>query len=90
LTHAGHQRYRPILMTAATTVVGLIPMAFGDASLVGIPYKALGRVVIGGLITSSVMTLLWVPLLYTLVDDMRAWGRRLLNYALGRKEETVA
>ena len=90
LTHAGRQRYRPILMTAATTVVGLIPMAFGDASLVGIPYKALGRVVIGGLITSSVMTLLWVPLLYTMVDDMRAWGRRLVRYALGKKKESVA
>ena len=86
LVSAGSQRFRPILMTAATTIVGLIPMAVGDASLAGIPYKALGRVVIGGLITSSIMTLLWVPLLYAMVDDARSWGSRVWNYMLGRKE----
>ena len=88
LLSAGSQRFRPILMTAGTTIVGLIPMAVGDASLAGIPYKALGRVVIGGLVTSSVMTLLWVPLLYTMVDDFRAWLKRIWGYALGRKETT--
>jgi len=86
LLSAGSQRFRPILMTAATTIVGLIPMAVGDASLAGIPYKALGRVVIGGLITSSVMTLLLVPLLYSMVDDLRGWGARVWTYAMGRKE----
>ncbi len=90
LVTAGQQRYRPILMTAATTIVGLIPMAVGDAGLAGIPYKALGRVVIGGLITSSIMTLLWVPLLYTLVDDLRGWAGRLVAFAVrgGAREET--
>ena len=86
LVSAGSQRFRPILMTAATTIVGLIPMAVGDASLAGIPYKALGRVVIGGLITSSLMTLLWVPLLYAMVDDARTWWSRVWKYMLGRKE----
>jgi len=86
LVSAGSQRFRPILMTAATTIVGLIPMAVGDASLAGIPYKALGRVVIGGLITSSIMTLLWVPLLYAMVDDARTWGSRVWTYMMGRKE----
>ena len=86
LLTAGRQRFRPILMTAATTIVGLIPMAVGDAGMAGIPYKALGRVVIGGLITSSVMTLLWVPLLYTFVDDLREWSTRIKVYAFGRKE----
>ena len=88
LLSAGSQRFRPILMTAATTIVGLIPMAVGDASLAGIPYKALGRVVIGGLITSSIMTLLLVPLLYSMVDDLRSWGSRVWTYAMGRKEAT--
>lgn len=88
LLHAGQQRFRPILMTAATTIVGLIPMAVGNASLAGIPYKALGRVVIGGLITSSLMTLLLVPLLYTFIDDMRGWFGKIAGFALAREEKS--
>ncbi len=87
LVQAGRQRFRPILMTAATTIVGLIPMAVGNASLAGIPYKALGRVVIGGLITSSIMTLLLVPLLYTFIDDIRGWVGKIAGFALAGKEE---
>ena len=65
------RRLRPILMTAATTIFGLVPMAMGTTDFVGIPYAPLGRTVIGGLLASTVLTLIFVPWLYVLLDDMR-------------------
>jgi HAE1 family hydrophobic/amphiphilic exporter-1 len=71
IVEAGTQRLRPILMTALTTVCGLLPMALGDAGLVGISYQPLGRTVMGGLIASVVLSLVVVPLFYTFFDDLR-------------------
>jgi HAE1 family hydrophobic/amphiphilic exporter-1 len=68
---AGRDRLRPILMTAATTIVGLLPMALGKSGIVGTPYYPLGRAVIGGLLASTVLSLLVVPLFYTYLDDLR-------------------
>ncbi len=82
LVEAGRKRLRPILMTALTTIFGLIPMAMGSGSLVGIPYAPLGRALIGGLAASTVLTLLVVPLCYTVFDDLRTSGTKLLTLAL--------
>jgi len=71
LLFAGQDRLRPILMTAATTIVGLLPMALGKSGIVGTPYYPLGRAVIGGLLASTVLSLLLVPLFYTYLDDLR-------------------
>ncbi len=79
---AGRQRLRPIIMTAATTLFGLVPMAMGTQSLVGIPYSPLGRAIIGGLTASTVLTLFVVPLFYTLVDDARGFSTRALRAIL--------
>ena len=82
ITEAGKRRLRPILMTALTTICGLLPMALGSSSFVGIPYAPLGRTVISGLIASTVLTLLFVPFLYALLDDARGlWAslQRLLR-----------
>ena len=65
------QRFRPILITALTTIVGLIPMAIGSSHVIGVPYYPLGRTVIGGLTASTLLTLLVVPLFYTFCDDLR-------------------
>lgn len=78
LVEAGRRRLRPILMTALTTICGLLPMALGSASLIGIPYAPLGRTLIGGLTASTVLTLFVVPLCYTLFDDLRMAFVRLL------------
>jgi multidrug efflux pump subunit AcrB len=67
---AARQRLRPILLTSLTTVFGLIPMAIGDAQFVGMPYYPMGRMVLGGIMMSMLYTLLLVPLLYTILDDI--------------------
>ena len=76
---AGRERFRPIVMTAATTIVGLLPMALGDSGIVGIPYYPLGRSVTGGLIASTVLSLVLVPLFYSYLDDLKALLTGLLR-----------
>ncbi len=71
LVEAGRHRLRPILMTATTTVMGLVPMALGDSAFIGIPYAPLGRTVMSGLIVGTILTLLFVPYMYALLDDLR-------------------
>ncbi|MFH0802276.1 MAG: efflux RND transporter permease subunit [bacterium] len=70
---AGPVRLRPILMTASATVLAMIPMALGikEGSEMFVP---LAKAVIGGLLTSTALTLLVVPVVYTLLDDL---SRRL-------------
>ena len=65
---AGRTRLRPILMTTLTTILGLVPMAFGvgDGGELQAP---LARVVIGGLLTSTLVTLVLVPSVYTLFEE---------------------
>lgn len=67
---AGPTRLRPILMTTLTTVLGMLPLAMGmgDGGEVGAP---IGVVVIGGLTTSTLLTLIFVPVVYSILDD---WG----------------
>jgi HAE1 family hydrophobic/amphiphilic exporter-1 len=81
LLEAGRQRFRPILMTTLTTVCGMIPMAVGNSKLVGVPYAPLGRTMVGGLLVSAVLTLVVVPLLYTLLDDLREHAARVWRAA---------
>jgi len=67
---AGGDRLRPVLMTATTTVVGLLPMAIFKAQGDEIPYDTLATVVIGGLVVSTVVTLVLVPVAYSLFADL--------------------
>ena len=81
IVEAGRQRFRPIVMTSATTIFGLVPMAMGNASMMGMPYSSMGQAMIGGLLTSTFLTLFVVPLFYTLLDDLRLATARLLALA---------
>lgn len=65
---AGRRRLRPILMTTLTTVLGLVPMALGigEGSELQAP---MARVVIGGLVTSTLITLVFIPTIYTMIED---------------------
>jgi HAE1 family hydrophobic/amphiphilic exporter-1 len=92
ITLAGYYRFRPILMTAGTTIFSLLPMAFGDANMVGMPFNPLGIAMIGGLALNSLLTLLLVPVFYTIFDDMKKvwhWLTGLL-FGLGRRAEASA
>ncbi|MDP9373161.1 MAG: efflux RND transporter permease subunit, partial [Chloroflexota bacterium] len=76
LVEAGGTRLRPILMTAFATILALIPLALGltEGAIVA---AELATVVIGGLLTSTLLTLLVVPIIYSLFDDAGRWfGRR--------------
>jgi HAE1 family hydrophobic/amphiphilic exporter-1 len=81
LMDAGRHRLRPILMTTMCTVTGLIPMAVGNSKIVGMPYAPLGRTMIGGLVVATFLTLVVVPLFYTLLDDLREHVARVFTSA---------
>jgi HAE1 family hydrophobic/amphiphilic exporter-1 len=71
LLQGGRRRLRPILMTTATTALGLLPMAlgFGDGAELRAP---LAITVIGGLLVSTLLTLVVVPVVYLILDPQRA------------------
>ncbi len=71
------ERLRPILMTAATTVVGLIPLAWGDSGLFNLKYFPMARTIMGGLMASTALTLIVLPTYYTLFDDVAIWVKRI-------------
>ena len=85
ILEAGHNRFRPILMTTFTTVFGLVPMALGNTNLIGIPYSPLGRTLMGGLFVSTFLTLLLVPIFYTLLDDLRTFLQRIVRATFFRQ-----
>ena len=86
LLQAGHDRFRPIVMTAATTVLGLIPLCFGQTQIGGDgpPYFPMARAIVGGLSFSTVVTLIILPTIYLLLDDLRLWARRTAQKATSR------
>ena len=69
--NGARQRLRPILMTALATIFALMPMAFGVTGSSGFISQDLAIVVIGGLISSTLLTLVLVPVLYLLVERRR-------------------
>src|SRR5207244_161924 len=82
---AGQVRLRPILMTTLAMIFGMLPMAIGGADG-GEQNSPMGRAVIGGVITSTLLTLVVVPVIYTYLD---AWGRKL-SARFGRQHDADA
>jgi hydrophobic/amphiphilic exporter-1 (mainly G- bacteria), HAE1 family len=75
LLHAAKVRLRPILMTTLAMIFGMVPLAF--ALTEGSEQRApMGQAVIGGVITSSLLTLVVVPVVYCYLDDLANWLRR--------------
>ena len=75
LLYAARVRLRPILMTTLAMVFGMVPLAFALSE--GSEQRApMGQAVIGGVITSSLLTLVVVPVIYCYLDDLARWGKR--------------
>lgn len=78
IIEAGSTRLRPILMTTATTVLGMLPMAFGLGEGSEF-YQGMALAVIFGLSSSTILTLVVIPVLYSLFDDMILKVRRTFS-----------
>ena len=68
ITTSGSRRLRPILMTSLTTMLGLLPLSFGFGEG-GETQAPLARVVIGGLLSSSLITLVFIPVVYSIFEQ---------------------
>lgn len=76
LIQAGSTRLRPIVMTTLAMIFGMLPLALAIGA--GAEMRApMARAVIGGLITSTLLTLVVVPVVYTFLDDLRRAGRKI-------------
>jgi len=75
LITAGRTRLRPIMMTTLAMIFGMLPLALGIGQ--GAEMRApMARAVIGGLLTSTLLTLLVVPVVYTILEDFGLWVHR--------------
>jgi len=72
IIQAGHQRIRPIIMTSLTTILALLPLTigFGESASLRAP---MALAVIGGLVTSTILTLIVIPCVYDVLDRFKAW-----------------
>lgn len=77
ILQAGRDRLRAILMTAATTIIGLLPLAIGGSNVGGLFYFPLARTVMGGLLSSTFLTLIILPYIDLGVEGASDWFRRL-------------
>ena len=83
IIQAGKDRLRPILMTAGTTVLSLVPLCVVTTQIGGYgpPYFPMARAIVGGLTFSTIVTLLILPTIYVMLDDLRNWARRVVGMA---------
>ena len=86
LLMAAKVRLRPILMTTLAMIFGMVPLAFALSE--GSEQRApMGQAVIGGVITSSLLTLVVVPVVYCYLDDLAQWLRRKVGLAPARQSQ---
>jgi len=85
ILQAGRDRLRPIFMTTLTTLLGMLPLAIGDAQIGGSgqgpAYYPMARAIMGGLGFSALVSLLIVPMFYVWFDDLNEWRRRVFSRA---------
>jgi HAE1 family hydrophobic/amphiphilic exporter-1 len=86
LIQGSRDRLRPILMTAGSTILAMIPLAVGQTTIGGDgpPYFPMARAVIGGLLFATVVSLVVLPTIYISLEDVGHWGRRVFRRAAGR------
>ncbi len=79
IQQAVERRFRPLVATTITTVVGLLPLALSDPF-----WEALSFTLIGGIISSTIVVLLAFPVFYLAIEKPRTWGRNLVRARRGR------
>jgi HAE1 family hydrophobic/amphiphilic exporter-1 len=86
LLTSAERRFRPIMMTAITTIGGMMPLAFaGQGSDIGLSYTSFAMTLIGGMTTATLLTLLVVPVFYTMFDDLREWFMATIQRLIGKR-----
>ena len=94
LIQGAKDRLRPILMTMGTAILGMVPLCISNASIGGDgpPYYPMARAIAGGLIFSTLVSLLVLPTIYSLLDDASLWAKRIVRDALAtiRRKPTTA
>lgn len=94
----GKNRVRPILMTTLTTILGLAPLVipamfpqfFGPQEGRSGMYSPVGIAIVGGLVTSTPLTLFIIPVVYVFLDDLTRWAKNVLDNTLKRSRLTTA
>jgi multidrug efflux pump subunit AcrB len=86
LLDACHKRARPIVMTTLAMGAGMLPIAVGWGSADASFRSPMAVAVIGGLMTSTVLSLLVIPAVFTVVDDFGDWVKRRLGWGGGARE----
>jgi HAE1 family hydrophobic/amphiphilic exporter-1 len=81
MLRGGRERLRPILMTALTTLLGLLPMVIQKPSLGGIYYYSIALVIMGGLAVSTFLTSIMLPTTICIIEDVYGWVLRRLHLA---------
>ena len=89
------ERLRPVIMTALTTLVSLVPMVVQKPSLGGVYYYSMALVIMGGLTLSTFLTLILLPTATTLMEDSTDWALRMVKklgvlLRLKKKQEILA
>ena len=83
LVEGSRERLRPIMMTMGTAILAMVPIAISDTQIggEGPPYYPMARAIAGGLAFSTVVSLLFLPTIYALLDDLRAGTGNLIRKA---------
>lgn len=87
LVEGSRERLRPILMTMGTAILAMVPIALGQTKMAGggPPYFPMARAIAGGLAFSTVVSLLFLPTIYAMLDDMRSSTIRIVRRARGQR-----
>lgn len=94
----GKNRVRPILMTTLTTILGLAPLVipamlpqiFGPQEGRAAMYSPVGIAIVGGLLTSTPLTLFIIPVVYVFLDDLTRWAKAIVDRAFFGSQKKVA
>ena len=92
LVAGGRERLRPILMTMGTAILAMVPLCLGNTQLGGggPPYYPMARAIAGGLAFSTVVSLLFLPTIYAILDDLKHGTARMIKRARGERSAVPA